>query len=131
MAEEGIYSGVVKDILKLVDDLMNTAHNLENMATELMRNMTKDIGSEDIENSKSKSNDRKVDKKITTLSDHHLVKCELCEDRFYKISDLETHLKTKHKQHQTYECDNCKKKFLTNWRLDKHARIHNGSRIKR
>ena len=47
------------------------------------------------------------------------------------MSDLETHLKTKHKQHQTYECDNCKKKFLTNWRLDKHARIHNGSRLKR
>ena len=48
MSEEGIHSGVVKDILKLVDDLMNTAHNLEKMATELMRNMTKDIGSEDI-----------------------------------------------------------------------------------
>ena len=85
-----------------------------------MSNMRKDIKSEDNRISKSKSNSEEVDMKNTAISKDHLVKCELCDTRFSKMSDLENHITTKHELHQTFECEKCKKKFLTKWRLQKH-----------
>ena len=46
MAEEIIVSGVVKDILKVVDDLKKIAHHLEKFAAELLKNISIDKKSE-------------------------------------------------------------------------------------
>ena len=130
MAEEIIVSGVVKDILKVVDDLKKIAHHLEKFAAELLKNISIDKKSENKRKTKSKSNDEDVDPKITAASNDPLVKCEFCDNRFNKMSDLENHIKTKHKLHQTYDCEKCQKKFLTKWRLNKNGRMHAGIRLK-
>ena len=36
----------------------------------------------------------------------------------------------KHELHHTFECETCKKKFLTKWRLKKHDKMHTGIRNK-
>ena len=87
--------------------------------------------SENYKDSKLKPNDEETIKKPTVSSSYHLVKCELCDEGFNKMSDLEKHLKSIHESHQNYEWEKCAKKFLTNWRLDKHARMHSGCKHNR
>ena len=46
----------------------------------------------------------------------HPSKCMLCSDRFKNISELEKHIKGKHAEYDTFECENCGKKFVTKFR---------------
>ena len=43
---------------------------------------------------------------------------------------MEIHIKTKHENHQSYNCGKCAKQFVTNWRLKKHAKMHSNPRLK-
>ena len=95
-----------------------------------MNNMRKCIKSENNRISKNKSNDEEVDMNITSIRNDHLVKCELCDTRFQKMSDLENHIMTKHELHKTYESENCRKKLLTSWRLNKHDEMHTSITIR-
>ena len=65
--------------------------------------------------------DMKTDKKPT---EHKLLKCRVCEMEFERFCDLEWHLKAKHKECTQFECDQCQKTFVTEWRLRKHTKIH-------
>ena len=51
---------------------------------------------------------------ILVKSNQSLVKCYLCSDRFKVVSDLERHIKRDHEEHETFECNICRKKFVTN-----------------
>ena len=57
----------------------------------------------------------KADKKLGTK----LIKCKVCEIKFAKFCDLEWHLKAKHEECTQFECVQCKKTFVTEWRLKK------------
>ena len=63
---------------------------------------------------------KKADKKLGTK----LIKCKVCEMKFAKFCDLEWHLKAKHEECTQFECDQCKKTFVTEWRMKKHSKIH-------
>ena len=53
-----------------------------------------------------------------------LISCELCEKVFDKNCDLENHIIKFHDDHQKFECEKCRKIFVTEWRLNKHRKIH-------
>ena len=46
------------------------------------------------------------------------------------ICDFERHIKAKHEDSQSYTCGKCAKKFVTNWRLKKHIKMHSNPRLK-
>jgi hypothetical protein len=54
----------------------------------------------------------------------YFVICNLCTMKYAKVSDLERHIKSVHKDHEKFECENGKKSFVTKWRLDKHVKMH-------
>ena len=55
----------------------------------------------------------------------------MCTRKFGIISELEMHMKKEHKDYMTYECDTCRKKFITKWRLEKHLKMHKYKRVKK
>ena len=55
-----------------------------------------------------------------------LVICEHCEQVFDKNCDLEYHIIKCHEDYQQFECEECRKTFVTEWRLNKHRQIHKG-----
>ena len=36
----------------------------------------------------------------------------------------------KHENFETFDCESCKKKFVTRWRLEKHTKMHSNPNIK-
>ena len=73
----------------------------------------------DIKKTKARNSDK-------VRSSSSLLQCNLCEMKFTRFCDLECHMKASHKKCKEFECDTCKKTFVTNWRLRKHERIHSG-----
>ena len=70
--------------------------------------------------------------KLHNSAEHgHRVKCEFCDDMFGKNSELEAHIKTHHNTEKTFECEQCGKSFVLEWRLRKHQGIHKEGTIKR
>ena len=55
-----------------------------------------------------------------------IVKCEMSDERFVKRWELECHMKSNHEECEKFECKECKKEFVTKWRLKKHEVIHTG-----
>ena len=64
------------------------------------------------------------------LQEHHLYKCNLCEDSFSENAFLLTHLKNKHRSNMTkalrpqFSCGVCPAKFFKNSFLIKHCQFH-------
>ena len=54
-------------------------------------------------------------------------KCKFCEETFLKCSDLEEHLQNFHSDATQYECEDCGKKFVFEWRMKKHKTLHEES----
>ena len=61
----------------------------------------------------------------------HKIKCKLCDDAFDRNSELETHIKNEHDSIEKFECDQCAKSFVLEWRLNKHQEIHKEPNTKR
>ena len=51
------------------------------------------------------------------------LKCEHCDDKFYKAIDLETHME-QHGLDRKHSCNVCEIEFHLKWRLDKHKQTH-------
>ena len=54
----------------------------------------------------------------------HARKCKECEETFTKNSDLEMHVITEHEQEKTFQCGICAKRFVLEWRMRKHLKMH-------
>ena len=52
------------------------------------------------------------------------IKCNMCDESFQNITDLEKHIKKNHEIHQLFDRDQCKKGFVLKWRLKKHMIMH-------
>lgn len=50
--------------------------------------------------------------------------CPFCNTEFSRYCDLESHIETTHMNEKRFECSQCKKSFVTNWRLKKHTSMH-------
>ena len=74
----------------------------------------------------SKKEDKLDEPKSLAIQEINRKICELCEKVFDKNCDLENHIIKSHEDHQTFECEKCRKIFVTEWRLNKHRKIHNG-----
>ena len=75
---------------------------------------------------KENEEDQNAPMKIPKLSEN----CYSCNVKFKNICELERHIKTKHEDHQSYKCGKCAKTFVTNWRLQKHIKMHPNPRLK-
>ena len=106
---------IIEDIIKRVSDLKQIAKELEDTKMMLKMNTETKIV--------KMTNQKKKDDKMKSKS-RKLVECHLCDKKFQIISDLENHIKTSHEDSETYNCDKCKKKFVTKWRLEKHGNLH-------
>ena len=109
---------IIEGILKRVSDLKQTAKELEDFARQLKKKMNTTMEMDELKNHVEK------DKNVKSSSKQNLLKCNLCDKRFQINSDLEKHIKTRHENYQSYNCRQCKKNFVTKWRLQKHERIH-------
>ena len=52
------------------------------------------------------------------------IKCKLCQSTFDKNCNLEEHMKTSHEERENFECEECGKTFVLQWRLRKHKENH-------
>ena len=106
-------------------DHFDTRNELKAQNRQLGRNLQeqkKKAKQEILESAdRTKCDNMKTDKKLTK---HKLLKCQVCEMEFEKFCDLEWHLKAKHEECTKFECDQCQKTFVTEWRLKKHTMIH-------
>ena len=98
---------IIEDIIKRVSDLKQIAKELED--TKMMLKVNTETKIDKMTNQKKKDDKMKSKRR-------KLVECHLC--------DLENHVKTSHEDSETYNCDKCKKKFATKWRLEKHGNLH-------
>lgn len=114
---------VVDDILKKVKELNQTAKDIEDIALQLRKRVYNDMETETFAN-------KKEDTKNEILINQNPVQCNLCDWKFENISSLEKHIKRHHEDYQTYNCDNCGKKFVTKWRLQKHEKMHTNVKTK-
>ena len=70
------------------------------------------------------SESRKTLRKHILQNHHRKSKCKFCDAMFEKNSDLESHLDLNHDSVERFQCDHCDKKFVLEWRLRKHKRMH-------
>ena len=54
----------------------------------------------------------------------------ICVKCFERYSDLESHIKSNHVNHNVFQCDQCGKSFVLKWRLGKHLNLHTGNSVK-
>ena len=59
------------------------------------------------------------------------IKCKLCESTFDKNCNLEEHMKTSHEEQEHFECEECGKTFVLQWRLRKHKENHESENVKK
>ena len=52
---------------------------------------------------------KKIDDKEKAIMSKSEIKCNLCDKRFCKNSDLETHIKLEHENYNVFTCDKCDK----------------------
>ena len=96
----------IEDISKVVTDIKQTFYILENIVKKLKVKLL---------------NDEYLDEK----ENHALhIKCNLCILKFRNTSELEKHIKWEHAGYESFECESCKKKLLTKFRLKKHMKMH-------
>ena len=70
--------------------------------------------------------------KMHNKSDHTpQINCESCEETFQKNCDLESHVERCHDSVEKFECDQCGKIFVLNWRLKKHQDIHTNQNVRK
>jgi hypothetical protein len=96
----------------------------ENVAAIKTLNTKIDKMEKEIEAVVNSKNDRDITKDRSRKPLASTLNCNLCERTFGKNSDLETHIKDHHEKHDEFDCDQCDKKFVTKWRLQKHTIIH-------
>ena len=117
---------IADDILEIVSEMKRTANLLEEIAKQLKAKLVRDTNDVERlieEDSFAKDNSQEELR-------HHPSKCTLCSDRFKSISELENHIKGKHAEYDTFECETCGKKFVTKFRFEKHAKMHLSKVIK-
>ena len=52
------------------------------------------------------------------------IECDQCDSTFTQMYDLEHHIESIHQAKQNFKCNQCNLSFFTNWRLQKHTRMH-------
>ena len=53
-----------------------------------------------------------------------LIKCKSCDYTCSEMINLEKHIKEKHQDDESFNCEKCRKNFVTEWRLNKHMQVH-------
>ena len=106
-----------KDILEKVTELKGKMKELEDAATAIA--MKNDIKNEGVDRLRTKKSET-----IQARSNLPSAKCKYCSESFKVISDLEKHIKKEHIDFNLYECEICRKRFVTKWRQEKHMNIH-------
>ena len=106
-------------IVTLEEELNHNKNCLGELQKELKNAMEEINNLKDLKTHKVKASvSHKVDKHA------HKVKCKLCDDIFDKNFELEVHIKTYHGSETKFECNQCSKTFVLEWRLKKHQGIH-------
>jgi len=67
---------------------------------------------------------RKENTKPHPKSSLHAKKCKECGETFTQNSDLEMHVISEHGQEKSFQCEICDKRFVLEWRMRKHLKMH-------
>ena len=105
---------------EIVQNLEKTTRDIKNLLTKIIIELTG--------KPKKKIKTKKFDKKktIEVSRDSTELKCKMCDIKFVKLCELESHIETSHETYHKFECQICKKTFVTKWRLKKHKNLHSG-----
>ena len=109
---------IVEDILEIVSDMKRTVNLIEDIAKQLQAKLLRET------NDTERLIDEDSSAKDISQEELHPSKCMFCSDRFKNISELEKHIKGKHAEYDTFECETCGKKFVTKFRFEKHEQMH-------
>ena len=109
-----------------IDNDTNSKKNICKEANDEENIVEQTNDKDDISKTKDKLDEPKslAIQEINRKTCSKLIICELCGKVFDKNCDLENHIIESHEDHQTFECEKCWKIFVTEWRLDKHRKIH-------
>ena len=120
------------DIFDKVIEMKDTVSEIIDIVVESLvwqnRILKNTVGykEKEIKDVQSNEEDQNESRKVHKFS----LNCYSCNEKFKEICELETHIKTKHEDHQSYTCGKCAKTFVTNWRLQKHIKMHPNQRLK-
>ena len=56
--------------------------------------------------------------------------CDFCKSTFPRYCDLEDHIEATHRNQHRFNCSECDKTFVTEWRLRKHSNMHKAKSVK-
>ena len=96
-----------------IGDIRNKVVGIEIEISGLKRTRQERVGKVDASDPVTKDNLNEFSKK-----------CKLCKRIFSKNSDFEKHMADEHEQEKTFVCDVCGKKFILEWRANKHRQNH-------
>ena len=100
-----------KDIKRINEDMSHVATKLQEVNDQLSRL-------------------ERTENKIKMNSNKNNIKCPICELQFTTNTDMETHIRTVHKEN-LFQCDKCEGIFQTEWRLKKHQSNHSKMKPRR
>ena len=122
----------LEDKVKEMDNLRLRNLQLEEALEEIKKLLDDDINkSNTVDKSKMQltiSNSQIRMKRENVLP---ILKCEMCDKKFPQLCNLEYHMKREHETQEELECDKCRKKFVTEWRLTRHRLMHFDNNIKK
>ena len=112
-------------VVKTSDDILSIKKAKEENLAAIKKLDTKiDQMKKEIETVVKNKNERDITRDRSRKPPSSTLNCNLCERTFQKNCDLETHIKDNHEKYDEFSCDQCDKIFVTEWRLQKHTKIH-------
>ena len=124
--KEQLHDNKVK-VIKLEKELKNANLVIKRISEEKDLEKNGLIGK--CESCEFSSESKHILRKHSLQNHPRKIKCKLCDANFEKKSDLESHMNLNHGSVEKFQCDQCDKTFVLEWRLMKHKRIHKEKNI--